>query len=68
MKCIFSAKPRLRILLAVSALLILGLELSYRKSANSSTSTFKLIKQVKVVPAKLYNEDLFEWFNVTFLP
>jgi hypothetical protein len=64
----FSVTPRFRILLAVSALLILGLKLSYRKSADSSTSTTKLIKQVKEVPTKLYNEDLVEWFNVTFLP
>jgi hypothetical protein len=59
----FSAKPRFPVLLAVSAFIVLGLILAY-----SSTSKAELINQVKVVPAKLYNEDLFEWFNVTFLP
>jgi hypothetical protein len=58
----FSAEPRFLVLLALSALLILGLVLSYY-----STSTAELINQVKVVPVKLYNEDLFDWFNITFL-
>jgi hypothetical protein len=63
----FSAKPRLVALLSVLILLIIGLVVSY-----SRVATIEVIKPAKVeshvVPTKLYNEDLFDWFNITFLP
>jgi hypothetical protein len=56
---------RPRLLATISALFVLGLVISFHLGIHSSTP---VKVEAKVVPEKLYNEDLFDWFNVTFLP
>jgi hypothetical protein len=56
---------RPRLLATISGLFVLGLFISFHLGIYSSTPV-KL--EAKVVPEKLYNEDLADWFNVTFLP
>jgi hypothetical protein len=63
----FTIKPRLLALQAVMALLVLGLVISYRQGMYSIPA-FELSEEQSLEPAKMYNEDLLEWFGIEFLP
>jgi hypothetical protein len=65
----YSIKPRLIAMQTVVLLLVLGFVYYYRSFGSTVGYDIRApTVDTREVPAKLYNEDLAEWYNVTFLP